>query len=154
MDDSPFNALPAELRNRIYHFALCDTEPVTIDFVHHGRRTRIGGRKRLLALTETCRQIHNESLSVFYADNDFLALIGSLAGTASFEDISPGRYAGGSPRFRHWLLSIGFDNAASIKRIEIQTNLDGKSTKLLSPLTAARLLRPWADFFARTGKRT
>ncbi|KAF2161027.1 hypothetical protein M409DRAFT_28634 [Zasmidium cellare ATCC 36951] len=64
MDKSPFNKLPAELRNRIYEFALADD--ISIDarseepIVYEDLTAR-------LAVTETCKQVRQEALPIFYS---------------------------------------------------------------------------------------
>lgn len=152
MEHSTLKPLLPELRLRIYHLVLWDPNPITIDFDYYGRCTRIGGQHHLLALTETCRFIRNEALPEFYAYNNFLALIGNLAGTAGFNDVHPPRYEGGIPRFRQWLEEIGFENAKRIRRIEIQSFLRTNTSALVNPRLASRLLRPVTDFFAGTGE--
>ncbi|KAK4504709.1 hypothetical protein PRZ48_002671 [Zasmidium cellare] len=64
MDNSPFNRLPAELRIRIYEFALVDD--IFVDAVWEEPTTyrNLIGRQALL---ETCRQVRQEALPIFYS---------------------------------------------------------------------------------------
>lgn len=59
---SPLLLLPPELRNMIYRLALVDKHKIDIEAAH---------LKKLLALTQTCSGIRNESVGIFYAENIF-----------------------------------------------------------------------------------
>lgn len=61
----PLLALPAELRNRIYEFAIVESTP--IDMVMRKRT----GSDAQPGLTRTCRQIRQETLQMFFQDNVF-----------------------------------------------------------------------------------
>ena len=53
--------LPAELRNRIYRFTLCNAAP--IQFPRNGLEQP--------ALVRTCKQIRSEAVAMYYIDNVF-----------------------------------------------------------------------------------
>ncbi|KAK5111956.1 hypothetical protein LTR85_011703 [Meristemomyces frigidus] len=69
---SPLLALPAELRNRIYEFALLEQETVHVD-----------DNLRRPALLDTCRQIRSEALRLWYTENAFLFTIHDCDGTVA-----------------------------------------------------------------------
>jgi len=60
---SPFCRLPAELRDRIYSYALISAEPDT----ERVELSTLGGPP----LIATCRQIQSEALPIFFAENKF-----------------------------------------------------------------------------------
>ena len=78
MDRSPLAKLPPELRNRIYDFTLTCDSPIKILCTTNPetRRLRayspIAARNHPLALTETCKQLHEECTQLFYAVNIFV----------------------------------------------------------------------------------
>jgi hypothetical protein len=61
--------LPAELRNRIYHFAVVNEKP--IDIIHHKRWRRAEALQQP-ALASTCKQLRKEVLPIFYGGNSFV----------------------------------------------------------------------------------
>lgn len=65
---SSFLALPAEIRNRIYAFALVEQNDIKIRSCCCLEKVNKGEQ---LALTQTCRQIRRESLTMFYELNTF-----------------------------------------------------------------------------------
>lgn len=72
--DSPFNRIPAELRNRIYEFAL--TQPCDIIIgVKSAPPTfylkNDGSNKHSLSLAQTCKAIWKECRQLFFAVNAF-----------------------------------------------------------------------------------
>ncbi|TKA56325.1 hypothetical protein B0A55_11676 [Friedmanniomyces simplex] len=75
MDSSPLSRLPAELRNRIYELTFTNA-PIELQWIFYrsGFHVRRPFDRRLgLALTATCKQIHEEcGQRMFYAHNDFL----------------------------------------------------------------------------------
>ena len=86
MEDSLFGKLSGELRNNIYHMALFEPrgfhfckEEVGERFVCYYpapdsrplTRKSKAGRRHILALTETCETIRRESVSLFFAINNF-----------------------------------------------------------------------------------
>lgn len=71
MDASPLNKLPAELRNNIYELALHNPGGIDIDVMFANKIITAQASQQLLALTETCKQIRQESLPLFYATNTF-----------------------------------------------------------------------------------
>ncbi|KAI7240917.1 hypothetical protein KC343_g4442 [Hortaea werneckii] len=73
MENSPIATLSAELRNQIYHLVLTHPEPIVITSSMSGGKvwSRVARRRKLLALTRTCRTIREESIKIFYAINTF-----------------------------------------------------------------------------------
>ncbi|KAF6238610.1 hypothetical protein HO173_003116 [Letharia columbiana] len=61
--DCPFLALPGEIRNRIYRFALVAIRPFTVQLQWN--------RPRDTALLRVNKQIFDEASSIFYAENVF-----------------------------------------------------------------------------------
>ncbi|KAI7215354.1 hypothetical protein KC333_g5486 [Hortaea werneckii] len=78
MENSPIATLSAELRNQIYHLVLTHPEPIVITSSMSGGKiwSRVARRRKLLALTRTCRTIREESVKIFYAVNTFKHLVG------------------------------------------------------------------------------
>lgn len=99
---SPLFKLPAELRNRIYEYALTDDkQPLVV--VHTWLSVSNGyGLCMQPALVRTCRAIRNEALSIFYSSNEF---------TASFEMQYSERV------MRAWLERIGRQNREHLQQI-------------------------------------
>lgn len=101
IQSSPLLDLAAELRNYIWRLALTTDGQVKIDkttFLQHK------------ALLDTCRQIRNEALQIFYAENEFLITAESFV------------VAGSSK----WLSTIG-DFRSVITRIQIDIPLSTAS---------------------------
>lgn len=76
MDSSPFARLSAELRNRIYEFALKYEGRIAIHDAFNMRSWVCHSNPNVfntIALTQTCRQIRSESLTMFCASNFFIA---------------------------------------------------------------------------------
>ncbi|KAK5115850.1 hypothetical protein LTR85_009444 [Meristemomyces frigidus] len=77
MDHSPLARLPAELRNEIYELALTQAEAVVDIGQRWEWRARGGGIYQVtsigeaLAITKTCKQIRQESASIFFSTNTF-----------------------------------------------------------------------------------
>ncbi|KAK4546294.1 hypothetical protein LTR36_001971 [Oleoguttula mirabilis] len=69
MDNSPLARLPAELRNYIYKVAVKSDRPVKIRLDSKNKQLKMVTYGRVLALTETCRRLRDESLGLFYASN-------------------------------------------------------------------------------------
>lgn len=67
---SPLLTLPAEIRNRIYEFALINIDPLATapqsNIIHASSSAIQPG------LTRSCRQVRNETLKMFYTCNTFL----------------------------------------------------------------------------------
>lgn len=92
MDHSPFSNLSAELRILIYEFTLC-TGPIQINFEDMAHISE-GSHVYLVepngfGLTQTCRQIRHESLSVFLAADNakFKICLANAIGSAYCKDI-------------------------------------------------------------------
>lgn len=76
MDNSPFNDLPAELRNRIYELALTQSCDILIGFktARAGSITIVNAdicNKHPLSLAQTCKRIRQECRQLFFAANVF-----------------------------------------------------------------------------------
>jgi len=72
MESSSLNKLPPELRNSIYELALCPAEDITFSMLGDSRlMSNPSPTQRVLALTATCKQIRDECLLMFYAQNEF-----------------------------------------------------------------------------------
>lgn len=79
MDASPFRLLSAELRNRIYELVLTSTKGITVDcsgtksdFTNNGQNATFEYPD--LSLTQTCKQIRQESLNMYYFINPLTIL--------------------------------------------------------------------------------
>lgn len=68
---SAFERLPAELRNRIYHLALVEDEPIEVTD-NFGLILKPYAPSHQPALTRTSRQIRSETLPIYYGENAFL----------------------------------------------------------------------------------
>lgn len=74
IEKSPFQKLSAELRNRIWEFAIIEEDPIRVVSPPAGlRATAVDCIQP--AITRTCAQIRNEALGMFYAKNTFLLKI-------------------------------------------------------------------------------
>lgn len=84
MDSSLLGRLSPELRNLIYGYSLAQLRPIRFCMpgatgkvqLSHASYTELSSGQssvQLLALSMTCKQIHNECTSLFYAINDFVA---------------------------------------------------------------------------------
>ena len=74
MDDSPFNDIPAELRNRIYELALVTRTIYAYLNPHSGKfQARSCGEtvRNLAALAATCKQIRKEAMPILLGQNSF-----------------------------------------------------------------------------------
>lgn len=58
--NSPLLCLPAELRNQKYRYTLLESDPISV-----------ATQTREPALLQVCRQIHTQSLKVYWDDNTF-----------------------------------------------------------------------------------
>jgi hypothetical protein len=119
MEASLFNKLPGELRNRIYELALLQFDGVTV-FVpgirpHLFRPTET---KNILALTETCKEMHNEASPVFYRVNKFV-LISKYLGERYSGDIQNARNSQWKRGLCDWLALLGSRNTAALTHVEV-----------------------------------
>lgn len=80
MENSPFAKLPAELRNNVWELALRADKPVQITGDFHIvlppvdcklAPSQVQEMAKILALTQTCRQIHSECALLFFHFNTF-----------------------------------------------------------------------------------
>lgn len=67
MQNSPLEKLPAELRNKIYRLVVSDNKPLTVCARSPGYHKAIQP-----PITRVCRQIRDESLTMFYHCNEFV----------------------------------------------------------------------------------
>ncbi|KAK3712091.1 hypothetical protein LTR37_009182 [Vermiconidia calcicola] len=88
--------LPAELRNKIYRYALLSEDAIAI-----------AAARSKSSLLETCKRIRHEASSIFYSENIFVwqATDGNCNGLIS------------------WLAAIGPESAASIPQLKIDFQL-------------------------------
>ena len=102
MEHSPFNTLPAEMRNRIWELSVAGESPISI---------HTSPSMRYLALhpiTQTCKQIRDEALDesplMFYATNTFETVIRDayLERSELAEDEQDPRWEAGDPDFTLW----------------------------------------------------
>jgi len=75
MQSLSFLNLPPELRNRIYSFALVQSAPIKPNVQSLAGEHENSGKpytpETVLSVARTCKQIHNEAIAVYYADNTF-----------------------------------------------------------------------------------
>lgn len=68
-----FIDLPAEIRNRVYHYALPSSdEKLVVATPFKDELMRMGDQP---AITRTCRQVRKETLATFYAKSKFVAYL-------------------------------------------------------------------------------
>lgn len=134
MDASPLRTLPPELRNTIYDLVLCVPWPVGLQLVINP--TKIGTRQSVkslkctrspdvrnaLSLTETCKEIRNETPAMFYAINRF-TFFASIHQERNKHDtlLSAIRDV---RQCRQWLDSIGPRSAEALTRLAVSINAD------------------------------
>lgn len=148
MEHSILADKPAEVLNLIYQFALHDPEKVTLDFKSPAQPAR-GGQSHLVALTETCREIRENTRPMFFNVNDFVVRDGQLSWDAQLKYRSePMR------RFRQWVQEREFAQAKCIRSLEVQglVLMHPEWTMFELEDTTIRALGPVARFFAGTGK--
>lgn len=68
MDQSPFIRLPPELRDDIYEMVLVQDHPIGISQPPDSKTSRVS----FAALLQTCHQIRNEAIAIFYSSNSFV----------------------------------------------------------------------------------
>ncbi|KAK4633947.1 hypothetical protein CLAFUR0_03756 [Fulvia fulva] len=118
MDKSPLHRLPGELRNRIYRLALIQHDPVKLDstgmnkFIDSGSKRNV---KNALDLPSTRKQVREEGLSIFFAENRFEIKTDILNGDEKHvaKAMFSTRIAIGG-----WLLSLG-DSARHIGKVTV-----------------------------------
>jgi len=128
MEDSLFAALPAELRDTIYAYILYFPEGITINIGGSQPSLRSPESSRNpLALTTVCKQIREESSTVFYAINVFRL-----------------RPHSGDPRnsenLDSWLKQIGHGNRVAIKHVDVDLGI--WSPGYIRPSSATRFATP------------
>lgn len=112
--------LSPELRNMIYELVLGNI-PVKISCEYWGKPPLTSGpRPKHLALTETCKQIQDESIPIFYGMNEFTFTVTPSAGSSAFN----GRADLASPhalyRLRDLLGSIESKKLGMMKQVKLQ----------------------------------
>ena len=115
MEQSPLLRLPAELRIKIYEYALWHKDGITIKpYLGKPSLSWLPKHNRPLALTSTCRQLRHESLPVFYSTSLF-----TLEHTPLFREWQAGEQQSSERALRHWAGVIGRRNRSTIQRVEI-----------------------------------
>lgn len=115
MDASALARLPPELMNFIYELVLHQRKPIELfTRVCRGGLERNQQELHLLAVTETCKQMRRESLSIFYGTNTFTMTSGRLRYVdlvlrhQDFATECPQRVADSYVRATHtWMASLG-----------------------------------------------
>lgn len=110
MDNSPLSLLPAELRNYIYSLAMTWPDPICI--VRNPEASIIlfsvansSAQRNVLALTETCIGVRQNTRSMFSATNDFIV-----------EDQLLGK---GPPVYSAFLENLVHDSPAILRSLDI-----------------------------------
>ena len=122
MDDSPLQMLSPELRNTIYELVLYQPDGVVVS-VWDGRpqlKRRAEQRNNPLALTQTCKQVREESVLLFYYINCFQLRSYQLDEVMEKEAIDSSRigWRGG---LQKWIGNVGKFNLSQIGQLEIWT---------------------------------
>lgn len=85
MDNSPLGALPSELRHDIYTLTFSQQIPVSVSGVR-GRLLRLENdnscRAHARALTHTCKQLREETRSLYFSSNAFFVTLRALDSTS------------------------------------------------------------------------
>lgn len=119
MDDSPLSTLAPELRNYIYELVLTRERPFRI--FSNGRSAQLDlcdAKTHPLALTATCKRIHAECTSMFFAANTFTIC---LPHVSRFFDVSISGTI--TPRVYNmvhlWVFqrAIGKDSASALRHL-------------------------------------
>ena len=109
MDSSPLQRLPAEIRNTIWEYVVTSHKPI-----------RISTTMKLPPITQVCEQISNETIGLYYSNNDFVFYLG----LASFwsKDIDPqGKVlARGTLTLKLWLASIPAQHHQAIRELRLR----------------------------------
>ena len=80
METSPLAKLAPELRNILYELIFTQSQPIMLEYKwQQGWRSlpERGAYRNVLAMTETCREIREECLALFYSSNDFVLMCDS-----------------------------------------------------------------------------
>lgn len=72
MDDSVFSKLLRELRDIIWELVVTEVGPIAFNTVHHVPCIRAGFIRNEPAITKTCKQLYNETFSLYYKCNTFI----------------------------------------------------------------------------------
>ncbi|KAK5122088.1 hypothetical protein LTR85_004334 [Meristemomyces frigidus] len=112
MEASPLKKLPAELRNRIYEMALQHEDAIIIRT--DGAFDELSASGLPLALTATCREIRNDTLKMFYANNAF-----------HFHTTLPNYATSG---FKQWVNNMNANNMSQIHHLCLELGATNKDT--------------------------
>lgn len=104
MSKSPLFALPAELRNKIYEYALIDQDPIPLYFTH--RADRITQSCPGPALLQVCHQIRFEATAMYYTNNTFT--------------IKPWNLLRCEPVLEAWLRAIGPETRKFVSTVRME----------------------------------
>ncbi|KAI7162190.1 hypothetical protein KC316_g11389 [Hortaea werneckii] len=120
METSPFARLSAELRNKIYSYALYNPDGVWLEHPSDDLKLKPGWKLRIhasgnpTALAMTCRQIHAESGLLFYSINKFFIKLSPMKIKDRFET---GVWYPWDEEVETWLETIGSANASYVARL-------------------------------------
>lgn len=137
-----FLNLPAEIRNRIYEYAVTTSDGRSIEIGHRYPHVIHTGNAQL-TITRVCRQLRHETLAMFYSMNHFVAYLEPTTRE------HPNKF-----RVTQWLIAIGEENAKHIINFTLRHNavaaslygnqLDGViSTEGLSLVRDVAKLQVW-----------
>ena len=121
MSTSMFQKLAPELRNEIYELVLCQPDGVVVVDLQSGTPVldcKTKQRRNLLALTKTCKQIHNEANTIFYSVNRFRLQSQQLGHDNDYEAVDEA-CVGWKGGLHEWLDIVGELNVARIGCIEV-----------------------------------
>lgn len=122
METSPFTRLSAELRNKIYTYALYNPEGIWLKHPRDDGELKPGWKLRLrasgnpTALAMTCRQLHGESGLLFYSINKFLVHLVPLHVKDCFGDWI---WYPWKEEVKNWLDTIGPPNASCVTKLSL-----------------------------------
>lgn len=131
---SPLLALPAELRNRIYELVLIKEVCIEVIIycidgciIKELQSQHLANRVQQPPLTRTCRQLREESLSIFYTGNVFL-----IRRSNGDSHLDHGSHDDEEPLVR-WLSAIGAEKRSWLRQFyhPARENKDGLCGSLL-----------------------
>lgn len=136
-DSCQLLALPAELWNRIYGFALVEDEPITVSETYWVRRTKASGKRvkrgktqpiKEPGLLRTCQQVHVEAVAMYYGLNTFTDEMTLYLAA--------------------WLDAIGKEKTAMVKTVLVDTELQAPGDHYLAR-TAYEILKAYIQISGR-----
>ena len=129
MEGSTFGRLPPELRNRIYHFVLVQDGLVTIHFDSKATLVDTTGDTNLLALTQTCQSIRQESRGILYGRNHFRFVLGRRPDITDDGDRFRGEQIRAADQLERWAREMGEQTLRQMRTIHLMirppTNWEG-----------------------------